>query len=268
MSALRCIFAACLVFCYLPAHAASLMLDELSWTELRVAIASGKTTVIIPVGGTEQSGPHIALGKHNVRVKILAEKIAATLGNAIVAPVLSYVPEGSISPPAGHMRFPGTISVSEEAFRGILEGAARSLKQAGFLNVVLIGDHGGYQDQLKTVVSQLNREWRGTSFRAFHIDEYYRAASTSYADLLREKGYPAAQIGVHAGLADTALMLATDAALVRMTHLPPDVATGRAEGVSGDPHGASAALGQPGVDLIVAKSVAAIRSAIANRNGS
>src|SRR5713226_7078432 len=69
-------------------------LEELTWTELRALIGSQSTTIIVPVGGTEQNGPHMALGKHNVRVKALSEKIAATLGNALVAPVLAYVPEG------------------------------------------------------------------------------------------------------------------------------------------------------------------------------
>ena len=51
---------------------ASVQVDELTWTELRDAIKAGKTTVIVPVGGTEQSGPHMALGKHNVRARALA----------------------------------------------------------------------------------------------------------------------------------------------------------------------------------------------------
>ena len=72
--------------------------------------------VIIPIGGTEQNGPHMAIGKHNVRVKLLAGKIAAALGNALVAPVLPYVPEGRVDPPTAHMRFPGTITVPEDAF--------------------------------------------------------------------------------------------------------------------------------------------------------
>ncbi|HZV92841.1 MAG TPA: creatininase family protein, partial [Caldimonas sp.] len=114
----------------------------MTWTEVRDAIAAGRTTVIVPVGGTEQSGPHIALGKHNVRARLLAGRIARALGNALVAPVVAYVPEGSIDPPSGHMRFPGTISVSDAAFRGVLEGAARSLRRAGFRDIVLIGDHG------------------------------------------------------------------------------------------------------------------------------
>ena len=89
----------------------------MTWTEVRDAIAAGRTTIIVPVGGTEQSGPHMALGKHNVRAQVLAGRIAAQLGNALVAPVVAYVPEGSIEPPTGHMRFPGTISVPRDAFR-------------------------------------------------------------------------------------------------------------------------------------------------------
>src|SRR5207245_8895786 len=91
-------------------------LDDLTWTELRDAIAAGKTTIIVPIGGTEQNGPHMTLGKRNVRVNSLAERIDSALGNALVPPVVAHVPEGSIDPPTEHMRFPGKISVPERAF--------------------------------------------------------------------------------------------------------------------------------------------------------
>jgi creatinine amidohydrolase/Fe(II)-dependent formamide hydrolase-like protein len=158
------------------AHAGlrSVYLEELTWTDVRDAIASGATTAIIPVGGVEQSGPHMALGKHDVRARILAGRIAAQLGDAVVAPVVAYVPEGNISPPTEHMRFPGTISVPVAAFKGVLEGASRSLRQAGFTHIVLIGDHGGYQEQLKEVADQLNRSWAGTAARVHFIAAYYR----------------------------------------------------------------------------------------------
>lgn len=247
------------------AAAASLFLEDLTWTELHADIVGGKTTLIIPVGGVEQSGPHIALGKHNVRVKILAGKIAAELGNAIVAPVVTYVPEGSLGKPTGHMRFSGTISVPDEAFQSILVGAARSLKQHGFVNLILIGDHGGYQAQLAQVAAALNREWVGTPARVWFIEDYYRAAATDYAQLLRARGFSAAHIGTHAGLADTALMLATDPTLVRSGLIDHALADGPATGVAGDPQGATVALGQLGVDLIVTRTVAAIRTAVAGR---
>ena len=81
----------------------------------------------MPIGGTEQNGPHMTLGKHNVRVKALAEKIARRLGNAIVAPVDRLRPEGAIEPPTAHMRFAGTISIPERTFESVLEATARSL---------------------------------------------------------------------------------------------------------------------------------------------
>ncbi len=64
----------------------TVFLEELTWTEIRDRIQAGGTTVIVPIGGTEQNGPHMAVGKHNVRVKVLSDKIARTLGNALVAP--------------------------------------------------------------------------------------------------------------------------------------------------------------------------------------
>ena len=88
----------------------SVFLEEMTWTEVRDALRAGSTTVIIPVGGTEQNGPHMALGKHNLRSHALAGKVATALGNALVAPVLSYTPEGNIAPPNGHMRYPGTMT--------------------------------------------------------------------------------------------------------------------------------------------------------------
>lgn len=237
----------------------SVYLEELTWTELRDAIRANRTTILIPVGGTEQNGPHMALGKHNVRVKALAGRIAASLGTALVAPVVAYVPEGDLSPPTGHMRFAGTISVPDDVFRNVLDSAARSFKQHGFVDVVLIGDSGNYQAQLKAVAARLNRDWAGTPARAHYIEDYYRAAQIDYVHALRAKGLSEAQIGKHAGTADTSLLMAIDAALVRPEQMAAAASEGTAGGTAGDPRASSAALGEIGVDLIVARTVAAIR---------
>ncbi len=74
-------------------------IEELTWPELRDAISAGKTTVILPVGGTEQNGPHMIIGKHNLIIKYTSEQIARRLGDALVAPVVAYVPEISIPRP-------------------------------------------------------------------------------------------------------------------------------------------------------------------------
>jgi len=241
----------------------TVFLEELTWTELRDQIRSGKTTILVPIGGTEQNGPHMALGKHNVRVKALSAAIARGLGNALVAPVIAYVPEGAVSPPTSHMRFPGTITVPDASFAQILESAARSFKAHGFKDIVFLGDHEGYQNIEKSVAERLNREWAATPVRAHAIVEYYRAGASEYAQELKSRGYSQQEIGTHAGLADTSLSLAVDPHLVRADAMPapPDPAAG----VYGDPRRASAAVGQIGVDLIVAKSVAAIHAATVRR---
>jgi creatinine amidohydrolase/Fe(II)-dependent formamide hydrolase-like protein len=249
----------------LEAAANSVFLEDLTSSEVGAALAAGRTTIIIPVGGTEQNGPHMALGKHNVRVKALAGRIATVLGHALVAPVVAYVPEGRISPPTGHMRFAGTISVPDDAFEKTIEGAARSFKQHGFTDIVLMGDSGNYQPQLKAVAARLDREWATTRARAHFVPDYYRAAQGPYADALRANGLTQAQIGTHAGAADTSLSMAIDPALVRTDQMPLDPRAGLAAGVAGEPTAATAELGRLGVELIVARTVAAIRAAVAAR---
>ncbi|MEO5698490.1 MAG: creatininase family protein [Burkholderiaceae bacterium] len=243
-------------------EAASPHLEDMTWTELRDRIKAGATTALVPIGGTEQNGPHMVLGKHNVRARALAERIAQQLGNAVVAPVIAYVPEGSIDPPAAHMRYSGTISISDATFEAVLESTARSLRQHGFRDVVFLGDHGGYQASEARVADRLNREWAKArpACRVHALLDYYRVSQTTYVDALKARGFGADEIGTHAGLADTALALAIDPALVRQDMLARDPKGHAREGVSGDPRRATAALGQVGVDAIVAASVARIRA--------
>ena len=243
----------------------SVSLEDWTWTELRDAIGGGTTTIILPVGGVEQSGPFVALGKHDARVKVLADRIARNLGRTLVAPVIAYVPEGSIDPPTEHMRFPGTITVPSDIFRQTLESAAMSLRAHGFTDIVLIGDHGGYQDDLKAVAEDLNRRWAGTPARAHFIASYYRATQTSFVAALKRRGFSEAEIGTHAGLADTSLLMATAPGMVRADRLGKGEPPGPALGVHGDPSRSSAALGQLGVEAIVAETTAAIRAELKPR---
>ena len=257
------------------ASAAQVYLESMTSPEVRDAVKAGTTTIIIPIGGTEQNGPHMTLGKHNVRVQALAGRIAAELKNTLVAPTLAYVPEGSISPPAAHMKFAGTISISDETFKALLDSAARSFAQHGFTDIVFIGDHGSYQSQLAAVADGLNKRWNGTSatrtgaqLRAHFIADYYRTSVAPYTKILRDNGLTDAQIGLLAGTADTSLMLAVDPEQVRVNRINDAAEAkhgGSANGVSGDPRAATAALGQLGVDAMVAASVSEIRKALAAR---
>lgn len=251
----------------------NLFLDQLTSTEVRDLLAAGSRTVLIPIGATEQTGPFVALGKHNERVQYLAGRIAAQLGNTLVAPVVSYVPEGAINPPAAHMKFAGTISIPDAAFIAMLEGAARSLRQHGFRTIVLIGDHGGYRQDLDQVASHLNREWGAEpgnagkhSARVIHLTEYYRLSSSGFNALLKQRGFSEAEIGAHGGLSDTALTMATSPELVRSPALR--ASSGALPGVVGDPRRATAELGQAGVQLIVDGSVKALQAAIGDNDGA
>ncbi|HEX6706599.1 MAG TPA: creatininase family protein [Albitalea sp.] len=241
---------------------ASVFLEELTWTELRDQVKEGSTTVIVPIGGTEQNGPAMVLGKHNLRAKVLAGRIASGLGHTLVAPVVAYVPEGAVNPPTAHMRYAGTITIPDAAFETTLEYTARSLRQHGFKDIVLVGDHGGYQTNMKRVAERLNREWAHGPARVHALEDYYRAFNDEYRALLKGKGLRDDEIGTHAGLADVALSLAVDPQLVRSERL---ASTGAGEGATGDARRATAALGQLGADLIVGRSIEAIRRALARR---
>ena len=192
--------------------------------------------------------------------------IARGLGNALVAPVIAYVPEGRLSPPTGHMRFPGTITVPDDVFQKGLESAARSFAVHGFRDVVFLGDHGSTQAGQKAVAARLNREWAGAPARAHAIEEYYRASEDDLKRLLAGRGYRREDLGAHAGLADTSLMLALDPRLVRLERLRPGTGLGEGgDGVDGDPTRATAELGRLGVEVIVPRTVEAIRKSIGHR---
>ncbi len=244
-----------------PALAAaqdSVFLEELTWTEVRDGIRGGKTTVIIPTGGTEQNGPHMILGKHNVRVRYAAGEIATRLGDAFVAPVLAYAPEGQITPPSGHMWAPGTITLPPEHFAKVVEFAARSLAAQGIRDIVLIGDSGPNQTPLKAVADLLNKEWAKRAARVHHASAYYESQVSDFVTWLKAQGAKAEDIGTHAGLADTSLLLAVYPQGVRPGKLAPGRA-GDGTGVAGDPTKASAAYGKQGLEIAIDSAVRQIR---------
>ena len=154
--------------------------------EVRDAIRGGKTTALIPTGGIEQNGPYTATGKHNFVLQATSEAIARRLGNALVAPIVKFVPEGRIEPPSGHMQYSGTISLTEETFVALLTDIASSLKQHGFRDIVFIGDSGGNTRGMQAVTDTLNGQWKG-SVRVHHVREYYESDMWSF-DYLKEIG--------------------------------------------------------------------------------
>ncbi len=234
----------------------SVYVEELTWTEVRSAIDAGTTSVIIPTGGTEQNGPHMALGKHNVIIHHTAGEIATRLGNALVAPVMAYVPEGNVDPLSGHMRMAGTITLPNEHFITVLEWAARSFAAHGFTDILLIGDSGGNQRGMQAVAEALNAEWADDAARVHHVANYYNS-NNGNVEWLIAQGETEEDIGSHAGITDTSQLMALDSSLVR-----PELfaVNGGADGsgVRGNPTRASAAYGR---QMLEQKIEAAVRQA-------
>src|SRR5262250_2126818 len=155
------------------AQSKSVLIEDLTWTEVRDAIAAGKTTAIYYAGSTEQNGPGLALGKHIFIAHYAAQRIAEELGNALVYPTMPYAPAGDPIKKTGHMAFPGTVSVSDETFVSVARDLARSPIAAGCKNTALIGHHGGGQQTLKKVAAALNTQWSPKGVHVYHIADLY-----------------------------------------------------------------------------------------------
>ena len=238
----------------------TVFLEELTWTEVRDAIDSGTTTIIVPTAGTEQNGPHMVLGKHKYRINAGSERIARALGNALVAPVITYVPEGRIDPPTGHMRYAGTISIPNDVFMAVLEYSARSLKVHGFTDILFIGDSGPNQQGMQEIAKMLNEEWAVEEARVLYISGWY--TSTTFREWLMEQGETEEAIGGHAGLQDTALLLAVAPEHVRTDSMSVGRGTD-VDGVSGDPTRATIEIGKKGMDFAHEAAMNQIRELMA-----
>ena len=240
----------------------SVFVEDLTWTEIRDAVAAGATTAIYYAGSTEQNGPHMATGKHNFVARHVAERVAAELGNALVYPVMPFAPTGDARKRTGHMRFAGSVSVSEETFAAVARDVALSARAAGFRHIVLMGDHGGGQQALARIAEALDRQWAPGGPRVHYVADVYYASEKRIAEYLALRGMTA---GGHAGIPDTAELLFIDkgAKWVRLDRLAAFVPQDESlTGVDGDPRPATAELGALFVGFKVEAAVTRIRQLV------
>jgi creatinine amidohydrolase len=229
----------------------SLYLEELTWTEVRDALAAGYTAAIIPTGGTERNGPHMVMGKHNYIITYASGLIAKRLGNALVAPTIAWVPEGGFENVQ-----PGTIS-APTAFPLLMEAAARSLKVHGFTDILIVGDNGGNQNGIRAVAERLNAEWAGTGTTVYPLTDYYdRGQDYTRIWLQAAYDYDMATIGSHAGITDTSAMMYVFPDGIRRDMIEESPG----DGVSGDPTKARADIGVMVVNFKVLATLAQYES--------
>ncbi len=245
----------------LPA-ANTVWIEEMTWMDVRDALADGKTTAIVPAGGVEPNGPWLATGKHNYVLRANCDAIARKLGDALCAPIIKLVPEGNIEPPSGHMASPGTLSLRQETFEALLTDVAHSLKMHGFRNIIFIGDSGGNQGGQRAVAERLNEKFAGAAIVA-HVQEYY-----DYNSVTRYMAFRGLEDGEGDGLHDdpiiTLNMLYDDPFSVRYEER---VAAGKAtiNGFSIEDRVQSLELAREIVAFRAEHTADAIRIAIANR---
>jgi creatinine amidohydrolase/Fe(II)-dependent formamide hydrolase-like protein len=192
----------------------SVWIEDLTWLEVRDNIRAGMTTAIIPTGGIEQNGPFLTTDKHNVILQATGEAIARKLGNALITPIVAFVPQG----PVDQIRYPGTLSVSPETFKQLLADISESLRSQGFRNVILIGDSGGNQQAMAELAARLSEQWKGSGAQIHYIPEYYNWPERQ--QWLRDRGIneeiqPGWE-GLHDEYSATSIMMTVNPTKVRM----------------------------------------------------
>ena len=239
----------------------TVFIEEMTWMEIRDALRSGKTTVVVSTGGVEQNGPYLATGKHNFILRATTEAIARKLGNALVAPIIKLVPEGEHAPPSGHMRYPGTISLREETFKAVLADVCASFEVHGFENIVLIGDSGGNQDGMKEVAEKLNAKWKDAKTRVHSIPEYYNFPDVTI--WLEEQGIKQVDEGLHDDYGMAATIITVDPRMIRMEQRI-DKGLFRINGVELSPAEKTMEMGKKLIDWRAGVAVKAIQKSIAS----
>jgi creatinine amidohydrolase len=234
-------------------------LGDLTWPEAERLAASG-AILAVPVGSTEQHGPHLPLSTDTDVAVALAARLAARRGDVIVAPPVGYGSSGE------HAGFAGTISIGQQALELMLTELGRSAGET-FGHLLLISGHGGNLESAARAAARLRAESRDVLL-------WMPGATAAGAGAVGAGGVGAGAADAHAGRTETSLQLALDPGRVRsglaepgnrapLSELMPVLRTSGVRaasrnGVLGDPAGASAAEGARLLGLLEADLAAAV----------
>ncbi len=166
-------------------------LTEATWTDVRDLETD---LALLPIGSTEQHGPHAPLGTDALNAATVAEAAADVYdADVVVAPVVS------VGVAEEHRQFPGTLWVTEDTFRTYVREIVDSLASHGFDRVILVNGHGGNVSALGEVAGTITRR-----------DDAYAVPFTWFQAV----GDHASDMG-HGGPLETALLRHTRPELVR-----------------------------------------------------
>jgi len=194
-----------------------ILMERMTWTEIRDALNDGYDTVVLFTGSIEQHGPHLPLATDTLCAYALAERVARRLGKALVAPVV----RPGVS--EHHMAFPGTITIQPATFKAVVSDCVDSLVRHGFRRVAVSWAHGGNTPALREVLPEIAARHPGLELVA---QADVPAFFAHWKPLAEGEGIDLGTLGIHGGEGETSMMLA---------HLPDQVREGRvAAGYTGD----------------------------------
>jgi len=234
----------------------TVLLEEMTWPEIKAALARGVTTVIVPVASVEQHGPALPLATDAIIGRALAEQMATKMGDALVAPPI--IPGCSDH----HMAWPGTITIESELLSEIVLSYLRSFARHGFREAVLFAAHGGNFAPLSAGLKGFVAKFDPGTFRIIGLLDAERFFGEWFR-VLRKFGCRDSTLP-HADVMETSLILYLRPDLVRHDRIEPGY-TGTLElddivsrglpayttnGVLGGPRGASAQLGRALLDQV------------------
>ncbi len=225
-------------------------LEDLTWPEVEAELAAGRRTVVIPLGATEQHGPHMPLAVDAWVAEALASRFCARVPEALQAPTLR------VGCSVEHMGFAGTVSIEVPALIGYVGDVITSLVKHGFEHVVVFSGHGGNDAPLASAEAALRERARPAKLTVVHgIDAIGRLWQEESA----RAGAPAGAAGHHVGEFETSIIAALRPDAVRWSELRkgisgdvvepqdlfyPSLRNHAPEGVVGDPTFASASRGE------------------------
>ena len=275
-------------------------LELLTHTEVSEKLKNGVTTILLVTGGTEERGPQDVIGGHTIMARHHAIDIAKKLGNALVAPVLPVAVNATgLNANREMADQPGPIQLPADVFKQVQLAMIDSLARDGFKDIFVMGDHGGGQQQMKEAADEMDKKWSSKGTNVYYVSDFYNKTHEDVDRYLYEHHLP---IGGHGAMMETSEMLWMEpqpGMYVRPTYktVPFDPGTSREayearqrgergagggrgrgqdpnapprvnNGLSGDPHPSTKAIGKDLAEITVNNGYNEIKKLLAERRGT
>lgn len=178
----------------------------LTWTEIEEMPHKQNVVIVQPIGAIEQHGPHLPLIVDAAIATAVTGDALAKLDRRIPAYALPTLYYGKSNE---HWHFPGTITLNAETLMAVLREMAESIYRAGFRKLVLLNGHGGQPQIMEIVARDLHQKYEDLLMFPFFVWRVPNVAEK----LLTPKEL---ELGIHAGDAETSMMLSILPETVRM----------------------------------------------------